>query len=173
VTEHEMPNVETPAASTTVTPDAITDTSLAEAKAEAQRNLEGWQRERADFANYKRRKEAEQKEIAYYSRSDVFKTLLPAIDDLERALQNTPAELKGTGWLNGLELVHKKFIKLLEESGVTVLDPVGQPFNPNHHEALGDDAESEHPSGYVSVTLQKGYLNGDKVLRPALVRVVK
>jgi molecular chaperone GrpE len=149
------------------------EAALKEARADAQRNLEGWQRERADFTNYKRRKEQEIKDSAQYSANEIFKTILPVLDDLERALSNQPSDLQGHAWVSGVVLVQKKFIKLLEENGVTQIDPHGLPFDPTRHEALGYDESDTIPSGHITVTLQRGYANGDKVLRSALVRVAK
>jgi molecular chaperone GrpE len=97
--------------------------------------------------------------------------MLPIMDDFERALQNIPDELKTHPWVSGTALILKKFDKVLEAHNVTIIDPVGQPFNPHQHEAIGTDSSDAYPSGHVTVTLQKGYLSGERVLRPALVRV--
>jgi molecular chaperone GrpE len=146
---------------------------LADAKAEAQRYMEGWQRERADFANYKRRMERDVKDASANASLNMLVSLLPIIDDFELAMNNIPAELEGNSWLNGVQLVQRKFQKLLDDNSVTVLDPVGQLFDPSRHEAITTDENTEHPSGHVSVTLQKGYVTGEKVLRPARVKVAK
>jgi molecular chaperone GrpE len=145
---------------------------LTKAQAEAQINLTGWQRERADFANYKRRIEKELKESRDRGALDAITRMLPVVDDFERALQNIPADLKDHPWVSGTALILKKFDKVLDEFAVEIIDPVGQPFDPHRHEAIGTDASTaEIASGHVTVTLQKGYASGDRVLRPALVRV--
>lgn len=139
---------------------------------EVQTNLTGWQRERADFANYKRRTDKEIKEARERGALDAITRMLPIIDDFERALQNIPADLENHPWVSGTALILKKFDRVLDEFSVVVIDPVGQPFDPHHHEAIGTDPDSEQfASGHVTVTLQKGYASGDRVLRPALVRV--
>lgn len=130
-----------------------------------------WQQERADFANYKKRTEREMKDLARNAAVETLMSMLPIIDDLERAMTNIPAELKENPWINGVSAIHRKFQKLLDERGVTLIDPTGQPFDPTHHEAVATEDSSEIESGHVTVTLQKGYALGERVLRPALVRV--
>ena len=76
-------------------------------------------------------------------------------------------------WLEGVAAIQRKFKKILDEHGVTIIDPVGEVFDPSRHEAIGVDSETEAESGHVTVTLQKGYASGDRVLRPALVRVAQ
>jgi molecular chaperone GrpE len=134
-------------------------------------NLEGWQRARAEFANYKKRTEKEMKNTSERGALEALKKILPMVDDFARALDNIPEELKGNPWVNGTSLILKKFDKLMEEYAIQEVDPVGQPFDPYFHEAIGMDDSDEYASGTVTVTLQKGYVSGDRVLRPALVRV--
>jgi molecular chaperone GrpE len=134
-------------------------------------HLDGWMRERADFANYKKRVETQLRDSAQNAAVDALVNLLPVIDDFERAMANVPPELAGNPWLNGVSMIQRKFQKMLDDQGVTILDPVGQTFDPTRHEAVGMEDSSEVESGHVTVTLQKGYLHGDRVLRPALVKV--
>lgn len=146
---------------------------LQAAQAQAAEYLEGWQRARADFANYKKRTDREVQESHQNASINVLTGLLPVIDDLERALTNVPAELASNPWLNGVTLIQRKFQKMFEDQGVTIIDPVGQPFDPGKHEAVGVDSSTDAESGTITMTLQKGYVKGDKVLRPALVRVAE
>ncbi|MEQ8672312.1 MAG: nucleotide exchange factor GrpE [Aggregatilineales bacterium] len=139
--------------------------------AESQKNLEGWQRERAEFQNYKRRIEREVSENRSRMMVESIVKILPIIDDFERAIDNIPDDLKENPWVNGTAMIGRKFDRLLEENDIQILDPVGEPFDPNRHEAVGMDFESDVESGHVTATLQKGYIRGDRVLRPALVRV--
>ncbi|MDX2163166.1 MAG: nucleotide exchange factor GrpE [bacterium] len=132
---------------------------------------EGWQRERAEFANYKRRIERETKETYQNASSDVLKSVLPILDDFDRALANVPDDLKANPWLQGVSAIQRKFIKLLDEFGVTPIDPTGQIFDPNLHQAIGQDTVEGLPSGQVTKVELRGYVVGDRVLRPALVRV--
>jgi molecular chaperone GrpE len=139
---------------------------------EALTNLNGWQRERADFTNYKRRVDKELKESRERGALDAITKMLPIIDDFERALQNIPADLQENAWVSGTALILKKFDKVLDEFSVEIIDPVGQPFDPHRHEAIGtDESTAEIASGHVTATLQKGYASGERVLRPALVRI--
>jgi len=92
------------------------------------------------------------------------------MDDLQLALQNRPAE---DVWANGVELIYRKFQTLLEKEGVTRLQAEGQPFDPRFHEAILQEASEAHASGTVIAVLRQGYLQGDLVLRPALVKVAE
>lgn len=140
-------------------------------KAEAQTNLDGWQRSRAEFTNYKRRTAQELSEARERGATDALGKVLPAIDDFERALSTIPDDLKGNSWVDGASLIFKNLQKVLDEYNVEVIDPVGEEFDPNFHEAVGTDDTDEYESGIVSATLQKGYRSGERVIRPALVRV--
>lgn len=152
----------------------VTQKEFEAVQAQAQEYLEGWQRARAEFANYKKRVDRELKDTQSYAAGDVIKSLLPVIDDFERALANVPADLQENAWVNGVSLIQRKLNKLLEDYKVTVVDPTGEPFDPSIHEAIGaDEASDETPSGHVTATMQRGYMIGDRVLRPALVRVAQ
>jgi molecular chaperone GrpE len=151
--------------------DQDINSQLAEAEKKAQGFMEGWQRERAEFANYKRRIERETKDIRQNAALDALLNLLPVIDDFERAFSNIPDDLAGHAWLEGMTLIHRKFLKLLDDQHIEVIDPIGQPFDPNRHEAVGMEPSDTVESGHVVVTLQKGYVWGDRVLRSALVKI--
>lgn len=135
---------------------------------------EAWQRERADFMNYKRRAEREQSEARGRGAQDAVMKMLPVMDDFERVMQVVPAELSGNPWFEGIELLFSKLDKVLADVQVEKIDPTGQPFDPNMHEAVGvDEPTDEVPSGHVTVTLRKGYVSGSRILRPAVVRVAQ
>jgi molecular chaperone GrpE len=146
---------------------------LAAAQAQAREYLEGWQRARADFVNYKKRVERELQDSYQNASVDLLTRMFPILNDFERAMSNLPAELHDHTWLEGITLIQKKFQKLLEDNGVVEIDPTGQPFDPTFQEAVGTDEDTTGQSGYVTATLQKGYRVGDRVLRPALVRVAR
>ncbi|MCY4021933.1 MAG: nucleotide exchange factor GrpE [Anaerolineaceae bacterium] len=135
----------------------------------------GWQRERADFSNARKRFERDLLTSRFNAKVDTLRALLPVLDDFERATENLPAVEDGNEelqvWLEGMEAIRRKLLKALADAGVQPLDPLGEPFDPNLHEALGHDSDTDMESGLVSATLQKGYICGDRVLRPALVRV--
>lgn len=151
------------------TPSKAEDLAALEKK--AKEYMDGWMRERADFANYKKRVENQLRDSAQNAAVEALVALLPVIDDFERAMSNVPSELAGNPWLNGISMIQRKFQKMLDDQGVTILDPVGEVFDPNRHEAVGMEDSSEVESGHVTVTLQKGYAHGERILRPALVKV--
>lgn len=134
-------------------------------------NREGWQRSRAEFANYKKRVAKELTESREKAALDTLTKILPVFDDFERALDNVPEDLADHPWVSGTSLIMRKFERILEEYDVTTIDPVGEPFDPHRHEAIGVDTDSEYDPEVVTATLQKGYISGDRVLRPAMVRV--
>lgn len=170
------PSAEAEAAEQTPAAEAapeVTAEQLAAAQRQAQEYLANWQRERADFSNFKKRAERELKESAQNGAVDALLKLLPIFDDFDRAFAHVPAELKDNSWIEGVQGINRKFQKLLDDQGISVIDPVGQPFDPSRHEAVGVDEETQIESGHVTATLQKGYVRGERVLRPALVRVAK
>lgn len=172
---------ETPQPQETLTAETVEESSevsveklveaMATFKAEAEKNLDGWQRERAEFQNYKRRVEREQKE--YYRRAelDAMAKIFPIVDDFERALANIPADLQDNAWVNGTALILNKFKKLFDELEISPIAPENEPFDPYLHQAIVREDSDAVESGHVITTLQKGYKSGDTVLRPALVRV--
>ena len=155
-------------------PAAVADDEiLLKLQQQAQAYSEGWQRERADFANYKKRAERDLLTMRFNAKIDTLKALLPILDDFERAMSSIPEEMQGQAWLEGIEAIQRKLLRTLENEGIHTLDPVGEPFDPNMHEAIGHDSDTDIESGHVTVTLQKGYVCGDRVLRPALVKVAE
>jgi molecular chaperone GrpE len=146
---------------------------LAETQAKANEYLDGWQRARAEFANYKKRIERDQSETYQRAAGSILKRQLEVVDDLALALKNRPTAGDGAAWSSGIELIYSKLLKVLESEGVKQMDIEGQPFDPNLHEAISLEPSDAVPSGHVSEVLKPGYLLGDKVLRPALVRVAQ
>lgn len=146
---------------------------LKETQAKANEYLEGWQRARAEFANYKRRIERDQAQVYQNAAGNIIKRYLEILDDLERALKNRPPEGEGAVWSEGIELIYRKLQAILESEGVKPIDALNQAFDPNQHEAISLEESAEHDSGQVIDVLQQGYLIGDRVLRPALVRVAR
>ncbi|GIL12789.1 MAG: protein GrpE [Chloroflexota bacterium] len=165
-------NIETAAEETVERPQP-SDEALIQAQKQAQEYLDGWQRERAEFSNYRRRMEQQLKESYQNASLEMLKNILPIIDDFERAMSSAPEGLEDQPWFNGVMLIYRKFQKLLDDQGVTAMDPVGEAFDPNRHEAIGTDDAADGQSGHVTVTLQKGYAHGDRILRPAVVRVAR
>lgn len=144
---------------------------LAQAQAKADEYLDGWQRARAELANFKKRVERERAEMYDAARVAVLARFLDTLDDLERALAAVPEKLDGGGWLEGLLHIERKFRGVLESEGVTEIEAVGQFFDPVLHEAISQEASENHEDGQIIDVVQKGYMLGDKIVRPARVRV--
>jgi molecular chaperone GrpE len=161
-------SAEAPEAPAESTPEA-TD-KLQQAEARAAEYLDGLQRERAAFQNYKRRVERERADLAQVVTGGLLLKLLPVLDDFDRAIGAVPADARNQ-WFDGVTLIRRKLEKLLDDQGVKEMQALGQPFDPNFHEAIGVDDGSDAASGTITEVLQRGYLQGDRVLRPALVRV--
>lgn len=145
-------------------------TQLNEAQQKAQEYLDALQRERASFMNYRRRTEQENALVGKVASGSTIKKFLSGIDDLERALAHRPAD---EPWADGIELVYRKFLSILEAEGVTRMQVEGQHFNPELHEAIMQEQTDKFESGVVTMVLQQGYMHGDRVLRPALVKVAQ
>ncbi len=146
---------------------------LAESRAKADEYLEGWQRALAEFANYKKRIERDQSQFYQNAAGSIIKRYLEVLDDLERALKNRPQEGEGAAWSNGIELIYRKLSAILESEGVKPMDAEGKAFDPNMHEAVTLEESEDHESGQIIEVLQRGYILGDRVLRPAMVRVAR
>jgi molecular chaperone GrpE len=146
---------------------------LEEQKAKAAEYLDGWQRARAEFANYKKRIEKEQEDMIKSANGAFITRLLPVMDDFERAFQTLPLDLMDMTWLEGIALILRKLQMLLAQEGVTVIETEGRLFDPTLHQAVTHEESEEHEEGQIIGEVQKGYKMGDKVLRPSLVRVAK
>ncbi|MGH2592670.1 MAG: nucleotide exchange factor GrpE [Anaerolineae bacterium] len=143
-------------------------------RAEAAANLEGWQRARAEFANYKKRSDAERSQLVFLTGVKIVEKMLPVIDDFDRAIANLPDDLKDNGWIDGVLMTRRKLIGLLEDEGVTPISvKPGDAFDPAIHEAVTHEESEEFAAGQIIAELQKGYRIDERVLRPALVRVAR
>lgn len=142
--------------------------ALAEEKEKADDYLANWQRAQADFINYKKRTEQEKAEIGERANAMLLLLLLPVLDDLERALSSMPDEPAELSWAGGIHLIKRKFRAILEAQGLSQIKAIGEPFDPNLHEAA---IVSKGKAGIVIDELQKGYKFRDKVIRPARVSV--
>lgn len=123
----------------------------------------------AEFSNYKKRIDRDQTLKYQTMKGDIVKRFLPAMDDMARALQNAPND----PWVEGIQLIYRKLESVLEVENITRIEAEGAEFDPNFHEAIGQVASEEHESGQVVEVLQQGYMFGERVVRPALVRVAE
>ena len=143
---------------------------LEEAESKISEYKDSWLRSQAEFQNYRKRLERDN-EVNYVTmKGDIVKKVLPVLDDLERALQNRSAD---DPWANGIELVVRKFQNILESEGVKKMEAVGTEFDPNFHEAISHEPANGAQSGHVIGVVQNGYMIGERVIRPAMVRVAQ
>ena len=143
---------------------------LEESVAKASEYKDSWMRSQAEFQNYKKRIERDNESMRLHMKGEIVKKILPLLDDLERALQNRPAD---ESWANGIELIARKFQTTLESEGVKRIEAEGKEFDPNFHEAISNEPNDEVESGHVIAVVQNGYMLGERVIRPALVRVAQ
>lgn len=143
---------------------------LEEAEAKVAEHREGWQRAQAEFVNYKNRVTRDYDMMRANMKGDIVQKILPVLDDLELALANRPAE---DAWAGGVELIARKFQSILESEGVKRIEAEGQPFDPNFHEAISHEPNADVPSEHVIAVVRNGYVIGERVIRPALVRVAQ
>lgn len=147
-------------------------TELAKLEAEAAKNLDGWQRAQASFQNYRRRTETEKEEWRVVANAALLSRLLPILDDFERAFNNVPASLEGHRWLDGVRLVKQKLHHLLRMENVEPIEvEPGDEFDPQYHEAVLTQPVEEFEEGQIVAEAQRGYMQGERVLRPARVVV--
>jgi molecular chaperone GrpE len=139
-------------------------------EARSAENLDGWQRAVAEFQNYKKRIDRDRENDKAIMKGDLIKRVLPVLDDLQRALQNRP---EGDAWANGIELIQRKLQQILESEGLKRIEAEGADFDPNFHEAISYEAADGLESGRVIAVVQNGYMLGDYVVRPAMVRVAR
>jgi len=164
-------NGETAVSDTTTPAEPTCEELLAAAQEEAAKNLDGWMRSQAEFANARKRMDKQRVEIQVRAATDMVTRLLPVIDDFERAFDNVPDIIREDSWFAGIELVNRKLANVLESFNVETIQAVGQMFDPNCHEAIMQEPSDEYESGVVIKELQKGYKMGDRVIRPSLVNV--
>ncbi len=150
---------------------------LAEAQAQAEEYLDGWQRSRAELANYRRRVEAHRAEMVVTANADLLTKLLPVLDDLQLALDNSPQDQPRCQdwdeWRAGVALVAHKVAGVLEAVGVVLIDTEGQAFDPHLHEAVSFEEHPDTKSGQIIGHVRPGYMLGDRVLRASMVRVAQ
>jgi molecular chaperone GrpE len=149
------------------------EADLGAAREEARQNQERWLRERADLENYKKRSERERADTLRFGNERLLKDLLPIVDNLERAVSHAQGGSNGEPLIEGVSLVLKSLLEVLERHGVTRVESKGTSFDPAQHEAVAHVVSSEHEPNEVMEEHQAGYRLKDRLLRPALVSVAK
>ena len=133
----------------------------------------------AEFDNYKRRMAKQLQEQLQYAHEPLVRELLPCLDHLQQAIHAGKQALSETAepslrvLIDGIDMVQKKMVETLQRSGISCLQPVGQPFDPNCHEAVSEQQDEQHPPGTVLQQLQPGYMMHNRLIRPAKVVVAK
>jgi len=146
---------------------------LEDERAKSVEYLDSWRRAAADFSNYKKRQEKDVGDMTKFANAMLISRLLPVLDDLDRAFQTLPDNLRGLTWIDGINLIARKMHAIMEAEGLKTIDAEGKPFDPNIHEAVIHEESETHEDGDVITELQKGYKLNDRVLRPTLVKVAK
>ena len=126
----------------------------------------------AEFDNYRKRVDRDRRDQADAATADAIADLLPIIDDLERALK-APAGGDLEGFRRGIELIRQQMTDLLRKRGVKPIDAVGTDFDPRYHQAVAHESSADHREGEVMEEFARGYVLGDRLLRPAMVKVAK
>jgi molecular chaperone GrpE len=154
-------------------PDTATTTGLdplAEARRQRDDYLDQLQRSRAEFANYQKRSRAQADADRLYAVGSLARDVIEVLDNLERAIDAVRgSEVPGVA--QGLDMVLKQWMATLAKHGVEPIEALGQPFDPNLHEAVTQQPDGDHPEGTVVAELSKGYRLRDRVLRPTKVAV--
>jgi molecular chaperone GrpE len=161
-------------------PDAAVSETLDSVRRQRDEYYDLLLRKTAEFDNYRRRIERERRDLSDYASADVLKSVIPLVDDLERALQAAPAADDAAvkdpraaiaSYRAGVELIHKQLLDILRKKGVTPIDSIGTDFDPHIHQAVTQEVSDTHREGEVMQELARGYKLGDRLLRPAMVKV--
>ena len=150
-----------------MSPDAV-----AELQRERDDFHDRWMRKSAEFDNYRKRIERERREQVDHAITGLLEELLLVVDDFDRAVAVDAGE-GGSGYRKGVELIHAKLNDILRKRGVRPIEALGADFDPNLHQAVTHEPSPDHREGEVIGELRRGYVIGDKLLRPAMVKVAK
>jgi molecular chaperone GrpE len=124
----------------------------------------------AEFDNYRKRIDRERREQSESAATSLLVEILPVVDNLERALL-APSGPEAAGYRAGVELIHRQLVDLLRKRGVTPIEALGADFDPRFHQAVSQETSESHRDGEVMEEMQRGYMLGDRLLRPAMVKV--
>jgi molecular chaperone GrpE len=151
---------------------SLMEGKIAELESAVAESKDRYLRTAADFDNFRKRSRQQQLETIQHASADLIARLLPALDDLHKALDHKPAGVDES-WVKGLELSVRKLEEALSAHGLEPIHAVGNPFDPKLHEAIGYEESSEYPEDTVTSELRRGYRIRDRVVRPALVKVAR
>lgn len=155
------------------TADAVSTVQreLEEQRKLADENYQRYLRTQADFDNFRRRSRQEKEDFAKYASGKLIEQLLPIVDNFERAIAVSKDTSDHDALLKGVDMIFRQLDNVLAGEGLKAIESVGQPFNPEFHQAIMQVESDEHEEGTVIEEMQKGYMLKDKVLRPAMVKV--
>lgn len=134
---------------------------------------DGWQRERADFDNYRKRILRDREQDKQNLTIEILKKYIDIHDDLNLALKNAPESRDGKQWAEGIALISQKMQRILDAEGIEVINDELNTFDPQFHEAISNEENDDFESGQIIEIIKKGYKIGNRVIRPALVRVAR
>ncbi len=158
-------------------PTAGTDTAAVADPSELQRQRDEYYdlllRKSAEFDNYRKRIERDRQSQAEAAAADMLEELLPLIDDLERALSVEVGPKGAEPYRQGVELIHRQLGELLRKRGVRPIEAIGADFDPHYHQAVTYEPAEGHREGEVIEEFRRGYMLGDRLLRPSMVKVAK
>ena len=128
-------------------------------------------RVQADYDNFRRRTQKEKEELAKYASSKLVENLLPTVDNFDRAIIASAANQDYDALAKGVDMIFRQLMTTMEAEGLVTMETVGQPFNPEYHQAVMTVETDEYEEGIIVEELQKGFMIKDKVIRPAMVKV--
>ena len=171
--EHETD--ETAAQAAAVTQAEQPESSADPAELEKQRDeyYDRLLRKTAEFDNYRKRTERERIQLSEAAAADLLEELLPLVDDMERALKADPGTEATEAIRRGVELIHKQLLETLRKRGVRPVEALGADFDPHFHMAVSHEPADGRREGEVVEEFRRGYMLGDRLLRPAMVKVAK
>lgn len=143
----------------------------AELLKQSEDNHQKYLRAQADFDNFRRRTMREKEELGKYASMKLITELLPTVDNFDRAMAATSENGDYESLAKGVDMIFRQLMQTLEQEGLKAMNAVGEPFNPEFHQAIMQVESDEHEEGIVVEEVQKGYMLKDKVLRPAMVKV--
>lgn len=173
--EDERPNASGDASATAQPPErpepSPADIDAAELKQQRDDYYDRLLRQAAEFDNYRKRIERERLQVSEAAAADLLTELLPLVDDMERAITAQSGDAEGIR--KGVELIHKQLLDVLRKRGVKPIEALGADFDPHYHMAVAHEPAEGHREGEVTEEFRRGYMLGDRLLRPAMVKVAK
>jgi len=151
----------------------LSEDELGKVRRQSDEYLNSWRRAAADYQNLKKQQEKDRQNWILMANQDLLLKLLPLIDDLHKAIENTTEEIVKTSWFEGMLMIVRKMEKTLQDVGVEEIEAIGKPFDPRLHEAVMHEEVDGVTSDSITGVLQKGYMLNGRIIRPAMVKVAK